>query len=458
MAVRKLDSSAHAGRFALTTYLHRSLAWILACLLLWPAPASAYSVLTHETIIDSAWEVNIKPLLLKRFPDASAEDLHKAHAYAYGGAIIQDLGYYPHGSKFFSDLTHYVRSGDFVLSLLRNSKDLNDYAFAIGSMAHYAADNAGHRLGTNLAVPILYPKLKIRYGKSVTYEDDPLAHTKTEFAFDVLEVAKGRYAPESYHDFIGFEVAESLLSQAFQETYGMDIKLVLTNEGALLNSYRRDVSKLIPKATRVAWHLKKNEIKRDIPGITRKKFLYNLSRASYEKEWGKQYDKPTFSDKFYAFLFRILPKIGPLRALTFRTPTPQTEKLFQESFNVTLERYRSLLGQLGKGSVALPNDNFDVGESTARGIYQLSDNTYVLLLDDLAKQNFVGVTPELRSEILKYFANPPAQPRKPTKHKQMDEKVRARIEQNLEKLKNLSVEPTASPNPSPTTLMGELAN
>src|SRR6202049_4611112 len=175
----------------------------LALSLGWPSEAAAYAVLAHEAIIDSAWDTNMRPLLLKRFPDATPEQLKEAHGYAYGGGIIQDMGYYPHGSFFFSDLTHYVRSGDFVLALLRDSQDLNGYAFAIGALAHYAADNEGHPLGTNRAVPLLYPKLKKKYGDTVTYEDDRLAHVKTEFGFDVLEIAQGRYAPDNYHDFIG---------------------------------------------------------------------------------------------------------------------------------------------------------------------------------------------------------------------------------------------------------------
>jgi hypothetical protein len=177
-------------------------------------------VLSHEAIIDSAWDTNIKPVLLKCFPHATPDELRQAHGYAYGGAIIQDLGYYPHGSVFFSDLTHYVRSGDFVLALLRDareSKELNDYAFALGALAHYAADNAGHPIATNRAVPLLYPKLKKKYGDSIAYEDDPLAHVKTEFGFDVLEIARQRYAPDSYHDFIGFQVATPLLQRAFEE-------------------------------------------------------------------------------------------------------------------------------------------------------------------------------------------------------------------------------------------------
>ncbi len=257
-----------------------------------PRSAAGYAVLAHEAIVDTTWDTDIRPLLQKRFPNATPEELKEAHGYAYGGAIIQDLGYYPHGSHFFSDLTHYVRSGDFILALLRDSKDLNGYAFALGALSHYAADNQGHSIGTNRAVPILYPELKKKYGPVVTYEENPLAHVKGEFGFDVLEVARQHYAPDSYHDFIGFAVAAPLLEQAFQETYGLDLKTVLSNEDKVLGSYRRDVSKLLPEATRIAWSLKKDDILKEQPSMTRKKFLFNLSRASYEKNGAKTIRNP----------------------------------------------------------------------------------------------------------------------------------------------------------------------
>jgi hypothetical protein len=380
----------------------------LALLFAWPGEVSAYSVLAHEAIIDSAWDTNIRPLLLKRYPNATPEQLKEAHGYAYGGAIIQDMGYYPHGSFFFSDLTHYVRSGDFVVALLRDATDLDGYAFALGALAHYAADTEGHPIGTNRAVPLLYPKLEKKYGDTVTYEQDRLAHVKTEFGFDVLEVAQGRYAPDNYHDFIGFEVSVPLLEQAFQETYGLDLKRVLTQEDKVLGSYRYDVSRLLPKATRVAWSLKKDDIRKDQPGVTRKKFLYNLSRASYQKSWGKQYRPPNFYDRFLAFLIRILPKIGPLRVLELKTPTPAAERLFESSFNTTLDRYREFLAQVATGEPALPNKNFDTGAISAPGAYWLEDEAQAKLLDALAKQNFTGASPEIRGELLEYFGHPDA--------------------------------------------------
>jgi len=381
---------------------------LLVLALLRPEAAQAYAVLSHEAIIDAAWDGHIKALLLKKYPQATEEDLSRAQAYAYGGAIIQDMGYYPYGSPFFSDLTHYVRSGDFVRALLRDAQDLTEYAFALGALAHYAADNDGHRIGTNRAVPVLYPGLGKKYGDSVAYEDGKLAHVKTEFGFDVLEIAKERYAPDGYHDFIGFEVARRVLDQAFLETYGLELKSVLVNEEKALNSYRRDVSKLIPKATRIAWHLKKDEIKDDIPDATKKRFLYNLSRSNYEREWGKNYRKPSPGEIFLAFLYKLIPKFGPLKVLQFRTPTPVTEHMFEASFNATLSRYRKLLIDTGEGSLQLPNDNFDVGESTRPGKYRMNDEAHARLLDELAETNFANVTAETKAELLHFYADPDA--------------------------------------------------
>ena len=412
---------------------------VLALLLVNPEKMEAYSVTSHQAIIDMVWEPNIKPAIRKRFPNAKAEEIDRGQAYAYGGAIIQDLGYYPFGSPFFSDLTHYIRSGDFILAMLRDSRDVYEYSFALGAMAHYAADNNGHRVGVNRAVPILYPKLKKKYGDSVSYEDDKLAHIKTEFGFDVLEVAKERFAPESYHDYIGFEVAPRVLEQAFQETYGLDLKKVLGDETKVLKSYRHAVSDLLPKATRIAWDLKKDEIQKDEPGSTKQKCLYNLKRASYEKEWGKDYLKPKFSDKVLAFIYKILPKIGPLKVLQFKTPTPETERMFEASFNATLDQYRKLLNEEREsGKPALMNGNFDLGEVSGPGKYRLSDTTHAKLLDKLADQKFAGMTPEIRAELLDYFSasDTPFAMKK-------DKKLWAKVQTELEELKRAPAEQKA---------------
>ena len=421
---------------------------LIAVLLALPVPVHAYAVLAHEAIIDVTWEMHIKPLLLKKFPQATEEDLSRAQAYAYGGAIIQDLGYYPYGSPFFSDLTHYIRSGDFIQALLRDAKDVHEYAFALGALAHYAADNDGHRLGTNRAVPILYPGLRKKYGDSVSFEDNRLAHVKTEFGFDVLEIARERYAPDSYHDFIGFEVSRPVLEQAFRETYGLELKDVLVNEDKVLNSYRRDVSKLIPKATRIAWHLKKDEIKDDIPNATKRKFLFNLSRSNYEHEWGKDYRKPSPGERLLAFLFKLVPKFGPLKILQFRTPTPQTEQMFEASFNATLDRYRELLTEVRESRLDLPNNNFDVGENTGPGKYRLNDEAHAQLLDKLTENKFASATSEVKAELLHFFAEPDA----PYATKR-NAKAWAKVQTQLQQLKSAMV--TSNPANSAQRAMPE---
>jgi hypothetical protein len=380
-----------------------------------PAVAPAYSVLTHEAIVDSLWDTSIKKLLVERFPEATPEDLDNAHAYVYGGCILQDMGYYPFSSKFFSDLTHYVRSGDFIVALIRESQDLDEYAFALGALAHYAADDSGHRLATNLAVPILYPQLRDRFGRTVTYWDNPISHLRTEFGFDVLQVAQGHYDADSYHKFIGFEVSKPVLERAFRDTYGMELKGVFGSLDLALGSFRYSVSNIIPGMTRVAWQLKGDTVVKEIPGMTKKRFLYNLSRSSYEKDFGKGYHRPGFRTRFVSWILTIVPKVGPFKSLKFRAPTPEVEKMFMTSFNATVESYRALLMKAGGSDFELVNQNFDIGKPTVAGEYLGADLAYDKLLNKLAGHKFVGISADLRGNILDYYKDrkPPVSP--PTK-------------------------------------------
>jgi hypothetical protein len=366
---------------------------------------SAYSVLTHEAIIDTLWEDSLKPALKAKYPGLTDDQLRDAHAYAYGGAIIQDMGYYPFGSKFFSDLVHYVRSGDFVVALLRDSQNANDYAFALGALAHYAADNNGHPIAINRAVPMLFPKLRRKFGNEVTYEDNPGAHLKTEFGFDVVEIAHGTYAPQAYHDFIGFQVSRPLLETAFRETYRVPLKSIFKDLDLALGSYRHVVSQLIPEMTKVAWDQKKDEIGKSIPGITRQHFIYNQSRASYEKEWGRDYERPGPGAKILAFFLRFIPKVGPFRALGFRVPTPEAEKLLLESFNRTIAVDRGYVAEARRGDLQLPDRNLDTGRPLREGDYHLADKAFEELLVKLSEEKSV-VPPGLRSQILAFYDQP----------------------------------------------------
>jgi hypothetical protein len=418
----------------ISAFRFRAGVWILVFVLGAVTACQGYSVLTHEAIIDSAWDDAIKPLLLKRFPDSTPEQLKAAHSYAYGGCVIQDLGYYPFGSHLFSNLVHYVRTGDFVNALLRDSQDLNDYAFALGALAHYAADNEGHKVAVNRSVPMLYPTLREKYGDDITYDQNPPAHLKTEFGFDVLEVAKGRYAPDAYRDFIGFQVSKPLLEKAFQETYSVELKSVFSDFDLSVGTYRYSVSRAIPTATKVAWDTNKDEIQKDIPGITKQKFLYHISRSSYEKNWGHEYKTPGFKDRLLAFLFRLVPKIGPFSVFKFKTPTPPAEKLFEASFSGSVTNYEHFLHeQKPSGEVELVNDNFDTGTVTGPGQYPLADKTYAQLLENLSKDHFAQVSPELRKTLLDFYSDPNA----PFATKK-DKTEWAKVLKEVEELKNAS--------------------
>jgi Zinc dependent phospholipase C len=380
-----------------------SIKLVILVVVVFPQLGQSYSVLTHEQIVDLLWKDQIQPLLLKRFPKSTEDDLRKAHAYAYGGCVIQDMGYYPFGNHYFSDLVHYVRSGDFVKNLLHEASDLNEYAFALGALSHYAADNSGHPT-INRVVAIEFPKLRKKYGDSVTYAEDPKAHIRTEFGFDMAQVARNRYTSDRYHDFIGFEVSKELLERSFQETYDIKLSDVFADLDLAIGSYRRSVSKLIPGMTRVALLSRKDQLVKEVPNFDRKKFLYNLSRSDYNKEWGTKYRRPGLGTRILAFFLKLVPKIGPFKAIGFEIPTQQTEDMYIKSINVTVDDYSAALRAAPKASFQLPNLDFDTGRETVAGEYSLADKTYARLLDDLAKDDFKIVTDDVKSNILKFYA------------------------------------------------------
>jgi hypothetical protein len=354
--------------------------------------------------VDLLWTDQIQPLLLIRFPGLTKDQIREAHAYAYGGAVIQDLGYYPFGSREFSDLVHYVRSGDFVRELLLESHDVNEYAFALGALSHYASDIAGHP-AVNQSVAIQYPKLRAKYGKSVRYAQDKTAHLKTEFGFDTVQVAKNRYASEQYHDFIGFQVSKSLLERVFPVVYGVELKDVLTHEDMAVGSYRFAVSRLIPQMTKVALQTHKKDLMRETPNFAKRKFLYRLSRSNYEKEWGKDYVKPGVGTRILSTLLRYMPKVGPFKGLAFNNPTPQTEDLYIKSINTTVDQYRAFLQEVRTDTLVLANCDFDSGQPTKAAEYSLTDVTYAKLLARLSERKFDQTSPELRDNILQFYSD-----------------------------------------------------
>jgi zinc dependent phospholipase C len=376
----------------------------------------AYSVLTHEQVIDLAWQDQLQPLLLARYPGTTPDQLKQAHAFAYGGSVVQDMGYYPFGNKYFSDLLHYVRSGDFVTALLRDANDVNEYAFALGALAHYSSDNMGHPT-INRVTAIEFPKLHRKYGSEVTYADNPKAHIRTEFGFDMVQVAKNRYTSDRYHDFIGFEISKPLLERAFLETYGLKLSDVLGDEDMAIGSFRRAISKVIPEMTRVALINRRADLVREIPNFNQKKFLYHVSRSNYEKEWGKGYRRPGIGSRILAFLLRIIPKVGPATALDFKVPNAKTEDMYIKSVNETIDDYKTLVARVGHGDLKFVNLDCDTGREPARSEYSLADKTYARLLHDLDDKNFAQLTPELQRNVLAFYSTPaPEHPAKKDKN------------------------------------------
>ncbi len=398
--VRRLQSAVSQG----WSRWHIRVAAVILVMLLCSSVSLAYSVLTHEQIVDLLWTDELRPLLLQRFPTLTEEQLKEAHAYAYGGAVIQDLGYYPFGSVEFSNLVHYVRSGDFVRELLAQSQDANEYAFALGALAHYASDIAGHP-AVNQAVSIQYPKLRAKFGNSVRYAEDHTAHLKTEFGFDMVQVAKNRYASEQYHDFIGFQVSKPLLERTFPIVYGVELKDVLSHEDLAVGSYRFAVSRMIPQMTQIALRTHKKDMMKENPSFAKKKFLYRLSRSDYEKQWGKDYTKPDFGTRVWSVLLRYMPKIGPFKALAFNNPTSQTEEMYFKSINTTVDQYRIYLQQVRAGSLQLVNCDFDTGKETKAAEYSLTDETYAKLLGQLAGRKFDLTSADLRDNILSFYSD-----------------------------------------------------
>ena len=339
------------------------------------ARAEAYSVLAHESNIDALWNSHIRGLLIAKYPGTTPETLLEARAYAYGGSVIQDLGYYPFGSRFFTNLLHYVKTGDFVERLIRDAQDVNEYAFALGALCHYASDNAGHSLAVNRAVPLIYPKLQRKFGNSVPYDKAPKEHIMVEFAFDVLLVAHGGYKLQAYHDLIGFKVATPLLERSFQATYGLEMDDLFLSQDLAIGTFRHAVGSTIPDMTKIAWEKKQEQIQKNTPGVLRQQFVLSLPRTDYEKEFGTEYQKPGAFARVLGFLYKLLPKIGPFRPLGFKVPTPEAEKLFLDSLARTRARFGDALGDLRRGQLQLPNVNLDTGRAENPGSYRIADET-----------------------------------------------------------------------------------
>lgn len=413
----------------------------LALIFVMGAPLSdAYSVLTHEQIIDLAWRDAIRPTLLSRYPNATPAQLKEAHAYAYGGCVIQDSGYYPFGHMFMSELTHYVRAGDFVASLIHDARNINELAFALGALSHYVGDSIGHHDAVNPSTAIEFPKLRQEYGPVVTYDESPHAHVRTEFAFDIDQLSKDRTAPAGYLRHVGLKVATRLMQESFYETYGLRLNTMWVNPRAEADTYRWSVRSFLPAIAEAEVVLHRKSFPADVHNQPFDEYMARLSKADFKPEWGPYRKKPGFGTHVLAVIIVILPKVGVLSELSIRGPKSTTETRYIESVNRSMVRYEYLLGELAQHPKASPrltmnleNIDLDTGARAIPGTYRLMDKTYAKLLGRIVEvKNPIPAT--LKRNIEDYYSNPNS-PISTKRHK----RAWRRVQQELTVLESMAV-------------------
>jgi Zinc dependent phospholipase C len=375
-----------------------------------PHPAKAYGVLTHQQLIDQAWNTVITPILLSRFPALTVEQLREAHAYAYGGCIVQDFGYYPFANEFFSDLTHYVRTGDFVQKLFQHASTANELAFAIGALSHYVGDSVGHAQATNPSVAIMFPKLRARYGSSVNYAEGRHQHAQVEWAFDANQAAKLRLAPAAYLESIGLEVPREQLAAAFYETYGIPLAEIVNGPFPVMKTFRFGARNFLPNFTYAEAVLHEGQFPADSSDPEFDRYESRIGQLPKEERWDQYRRKPGVGIHLLAGVIVILPKIGTLRMLAIKCPTEETERAYIASVNVSTAALAVYLQRLEGNQIdlGLADRDLDTGQPVVPGGYPLTDETYARLLNRITKTPAEPIPDGLKKDILAYYADPAA--------------------------------------------------
>ncbi|MDE3202313.1 MAG: zinc dependent phospholipase C family protein [Acidobacteriota bacterium] len=407
----------------------------------WLPQARAYSLLTHEQLVNLVWKDSVVPFLLSRYPNLTAAQIDEARAYAYGGCVIQDIGYYPFGDRNFSNLTHYVRSGDFVLNLFRNAHDANELAFAIGALSHYVGDSVGHSMATNRAVPVEFPHLEEKFGSVVNYAEGPHQHVQTEFAFDIYEIAHHRMAPVHFYRHVGLKVPLKQLALAYYQTYGLTVNFARKRSIINVRAYRFAVHGFIPRIAYAITLLHR----RHEPEEPQTKDLATLDKQiaelATENNWAHYRRHAGIGTYMLAGFLWILPKVGPLKLVAVKGPTTATEGDYLHSVEIStrvlqrtlagftpnsasaMARANRVLAQLAPSNVAtnrnmlllsrdrlhpLPNRDLDTGRVVQPGGYPLTDATYAGLLHSIVAEPKQSIPPGIKRDIEAYYSNPDA--------------------------------------------------
>jgi hypothetical protein len=376
----------------------------------WPPSGRAYGVLTHHQLIDQAWNTVIAPILLNRFPSLTTEQLREAHAYAYGGCIVQDFGYYPFANEFFSDLTHYVRTGDFVQKLFQHANTANEFAFAIGALSHYVGDSIGHSQATNPSVAIMFPKLGAKYGSSVNYAQGKHQHAEVEWAFDANQAAKLRLAPAAYVNAVGLDVPREQLAAAFYETYGIPLQEIVSGPLPAMKTFRFGARSFLPNFTYAEAVLHKGRFPADTHGPELEQYERQIGQLPKEEGWDQYRRKPGIRTHLLGGVIVIVPKIGMLKMLAIKGPTEETERAFIASVNLSTAALAVYLQRLTEAKIdmGLADRDLDTGRQVVPGGYPLTDKTYAQLLARITKVPMQPIPAGLRQDIIAYYADPAA--------------------------------------------------
>ncbi|MGA8732219.1 MAG: zinc dependent phospholipase C family protein [Terracidiphilus sp.] len=460
----------------------------LALLLALPCErqAVAYSLLTHEQLIDLTWKESIVPLLLSHYPNLTAAQLDEARSYTYGGCVIQDIGYYPFGDVSYSNLTHYVRSGDFVVNLFRNAQNVNELAFAVGALSHYVGDSIGHSQATNVAVPVEFPKLREEYGPVVSYAEGKHQHVRTEFGFDIEEISHHRMAPIHYLRHIGLRVPVRQLALAYYQTYGIAEKFSGGRARRFnIPGYRFAARNFIPRIAYAVTMLHRRHEPADPNTPEMQEFANEVAAVAADDNWQHYRRKAGIGTYVLAGIIFVIPKFGPLTLVAVKGPTESTEGDYIHSVILSTAILRRVLArftppssthslapntnasdnhaahapvQVRPGDPAaaaqdllqsrdprhpLPDRDLDTGRVVQPGAYSLMDSTYANLLHRLTRHPERPIPPGIKENILAYYANPDL----PITTKK-DPKKWAQVQADLATLKAM---PTSTePQPFPT--------
>jgi hypothetical protein len=457
----------------------------LVLVLPWGPQAAAYSLLTHEELIDLAWQNSVVPLLLSRYPGLTPAQLQNARAYAYGGCVIQDMGYYPFGDMSFSNLTHYVRSGDFVVNLFRNAHNADEFAFAVGALSHYVGDSVGHSEATNLAVPVEFPRLRAKYGPVVSYAEGPRQHVQAEFAFDIDEIAHHHMAPVRFLRHVGLKVPVKQLALAYYQTYGLEGEFSGRERRFNVREYRFVVHTFIPRVAYAITLLRRRHEPPEPDTPDAAEIERQVTRVEAECDWQQYRRNPGIGTYALAGLLFVLPKFGALKLIAVKGPTPATQAAYLHSVVLSAAILRQMLARFTPPPSAdpkspaiaaddpdskirqarsfpaipgvnpqtmlesrdprhpLPNRDLDTGRVVQPGGYSLTDSTYASLLHLLTHHPARPVPPGIKLDIQAYYSNPSA----PITTKK-DPKTWAQVQADLATLAGMATSKELEPYPT----------